>query len=283
MLIPGLVPAANAYSGKGFVRGNPQRQARVVLPMYRSGLDAKHKGGALAAVAALHAGLALALLHLTGTVDLADVQEGLSVFDVTEAAPPPPEPPPPPPRQVQREQPTEKEGGSAPRNIRSEATPVVAPPPRVEVPTTPPIAASETPRQGIDPTQGASDVRGPGTGAGGTGRGTGSGAGGDGTGGGGGGAIAAVRARLATRPLRGRDFPPHILEAWPAGASIYMRHRVDANGVIVECIVDSGTGDAAIDKQICDITRQKLRYRPGLDRNRQRVADWAGYGQRPPR
>jgi hypothetical protein len=92
-----------------------------------------------------------------------------------------------------------------------------------------------------------------------------------------------VRTRLATRPLRGRDFPPHILEAWPAGASIYMRHRVDANGTIVECIVDNGTGDSAIDRQICEITRQKLRYRPGLNRNRQRVADWAGYGQRPPR
>jgi periplasmic protein TonB len=251
--------------------------------MYRSNLDAKHKGGALAAVAALHVGLAIALLHLTGTVDLTDVQEGLSVFDVTEAPPPPPPEPPPPPRQVQQEKPKEKEGGSAPKNIRSEATPVVAPLPRVEVPATPPIAASETPRQGAAPTQGASDVAGPGTGSGGTGTGTGSGSGGVGPGGGGGGGIAAVRARLATRPLRGRDFPPHILDAWPAGASIYMRHRVDADGNIIECIVDNGTGNAAIDKQICDITRQKLRYRPGLNRNRQRVADWAGYGQRPPR
>ena len=254
--------------------------------MYRSGLDTKHKSGALAAVTALHVGLGLALLHLTGTVDLSDVQEGLSVFDVIEAAPPPPEPPPPPPpREVQKEKPKEKEGGSAPKNIRSEATPVVAPPPRVEVPAQTPIAASETPRQGTDPTQGASDVRGPGTGAGGVGTGTGSGSGGAGPGGGGGGAIAAVRARLATRPLRGRDFPPQILEAWPPGAFINMRHRIDANGTIIECVVDpgEGTGDATLDKQICDITRQKLRYRPGLDRNRQRVADWAGYGQRPPR
>jgi protein TonB len=252
--------------------------------MYRSDLDTRHKGSAIAAVAALHAGLALALLHLTGTVDLTDVQEGLAVFDVIEAVPPPPvpPPPPPPPRESQAEKPKEREGGSAPKNIRSEATPVVAPKPRIEVPATPPIAASETPREGTAPTQGASDIAGPGTGAGGTGTGTGSGAGGGGPGGGGEG-LAAVRTRLATRPLRGRDFPPHILEAWPAGASIYMRHRVDANGTIVECIVDNGTGDSAIDRQICEITRQKLRYRPGLNRNRQRVADWAGYGQRPPR
>ena len=47
------------------------------------------------------------------------------------------------------------------------------------------IAASRTPRQGTAPTQGASDVRGPGTGAGGAGTGTGSGSGGNGPGGGG--------------------------------------------------------------------------------------------------
>src|SRR4051812_24042549 len=105
-------------------------------------------------------------------MDLADPQGALRVFDLRNAPPPPPPPPPPQPQQPQ---PKEKEGGSAPRNIRSQATPVVAPKQRIVPPPLQPIVASETPRQGTAPTQGASDVRGPGTGAGGAGTGTGSG------------------------------------------------------------------------------------------------------------
>ena len=249
--------------------------------MYRTDLDARHKSGAATAVIAIHVGLAIAFLHLSGTVDLTDPGAALRVFDVTEVEPPPPEPPPPPP-QAKNEKPKEKEGGSAPKNIKSEATPVVAPEPKVEVPTEPKIAASETPREGTAPTQGASDVRGPGTGAGGQGTGIGSGLGGSGTGGGGDG-LATVRTRLATRPLRGRDFPPELLDAWPPGAHVQTRVRVDASGFIIECIVDRGTGNPALDSQICAIMRARLRYRPGIDRYGRRVADWAGYGQRPPR
>src|SRR5437763_4145024 len=105
----------------------------------------------------------------------------MRVFDLT--APPPP--PPPPPQHRQQPKPKEKEGGSAPKNIKSEATPVVAPKPKIETPPVQKIAATETPRQGAAATQGASDVRGPGTGAGGAGTGTGSGSGGSGSGGGG--------------------------------------------------------------------------------------------------
>src|SRR5262245_47961760 len=117
---------------------------------------------------------------MSGRVDLADPQSILRVFDVNELTPPPP--PPPPLRRQQEPKPKEKEGGSAPKNIRSEATAVVAPKPEIETPTAQEIAASETPRQGTQPTQGASNVRGPGTGAGGVGNGTGSGAGGNGPG-----------------------------------------------------------------------------------------------------
>ena len=159
---------------------------------------------------------------------------------------------------------------------------MVAPKPRIEIPVPPKIAVSETPREGASPTQGASDVRGPGTGAGGIGTGTGSGGAGSGPGGGGQG-LAAVRTRLATQPLRGRDFPRQLLEAWPRGAWIRMRFRVDASGAIIQCIVDQGTGVPGIDSQVCAIARQRLRYRPALDRSGQRVADWAGYGQEPPR
>ena len=133
---------------------------------YRTDLNNRDKGGAIAAVIAVHAALLFALLHMSGRIDLGDPQSVMRVFDVGQ-----PPPPPPPPAQKQQPKPKEKEGGSAPKNIKSEATPVVAPKPKIETPPVQKIAAAETPRQGAAPTQGASDVRGPGTGAGGAGTG----------------------------------------------------------------------------------------------------------------
>ena len=243
--------------------------------MYRPSLNYRDRTGVIAGVVAIHAGLAFAFLHLSGTVDLIPEQADLQIFDVNR-----PEPPPPVVQEIQEKAP-EKEGEASPPNIKSEATPVVRPKPQVEVPAPPVIVASPTPNQGSAPTQGAAPVPGPGTGAGGIG--TGLGAGGSGSGRGGGGGLAAVRTRLATAPLRGRDFPDRLLDAWPRGAQAIMRLRVDANGVIVQCIMDRGTGDQAMDDEICAIVRQRLRYRPALDSNGRPVADWAGYRQEPPR
>jgi protein TonB len=249
--------------------------------MYRSDLQNRDKGGAIAAVIAIHAGLLFVFLHLSGKVDLSDPQAVMRVFDVNEVPPPQSTPEPPTPAE-ETERPKEQEGAASAENLRSQATPVVAPEPPIQLPIPVPVNTTQTPNEGAAATQGASDVPGPGTGAGGTGTGTGSGGAGSGTGGGGEG-LAATRTRLATRPLRGRDFPPQLLNEWPRGAWIRMRFRVDANGAIVQCIVDQGTGNSAIDSQVCSIVRQRLRYHPALNRNGERVADWAGYGQEPPR
>src|SRR3954469_15831558 len=155
--------------------------------MYRSDLNNRDKSGAIALVIGIHAALLFVFLHISGKMTLADPQSALKLFDIRNRERPPPPPPPP---QNQQPKPKEKEGGSAPKNIKSEATPVVAPKPRIVTPPVQPIPATETPRQGSAPTQGASDVRGPGTGAGGTGTGTGSGSGGNGSGGGGDGGVA---------------------------------------------------------------------------------------------
>ena len=141
--------------------------------MYRTDVNNRDRGGAIAAVLAIHAGLLLAFLHLSGRIDLVDPQSALKVFDVTQP------PPPPPPAAIAKPKPKDKEGGSAPKNVKSEATPVVAPKPKVEPQQPNPIVAAETPRQGNESTQGAS-TPGPGTGAGGTGNGSGSGSGGNG-------------------------------------------------------------------------------------------------------
>jgi protein TonB len=247
--------------------------------MYRSDLNNRDKGGAIAAVVGIHAALLFAFLHLSGRMNIADPQSVLQIIDVTRVQPPPP---PPPPQQSSRAKPKEKEGGSSPKNIKSEATPVVAPKPRIVTPPVQPVIASETPRQGVQATQGASNVRGPGTGAGGTGTGTGSGAGGNGSGGGGDGGIAEAP-RLATPVLRGRDIPRNLLDQWPSGVPVFLRLRVNPQGLVSECNVLRGTGNPAIDNAMCNIAHDRLRFRPALNRSGQAVAGWFGYAQRPPR
>ena len=246
--------------------------------MYRSDLNRRDKGGAIAGVVAIHVLLLFVLLHLSGKIDLGQPQSALRVFDLRDVPPPPP---PPPPTVTQRTKPKNKEGGSAPKNILSQATPVVAPKPRIITPPVQPIVASETPRQGADPTQGASDVRGSGTGAGGTGNGTGSGNGGNGSGGGGG--DVAEGPHLVTPVLRGRDIPRDTLDQWPRGATVFMRLRVDARGYVSECTVDRGTGLPAIDLTICNLAHERLRFRPAVNRSGQPVAGWFGYAQPAPR
>ena len=241
---------------------------------YRTDIGTRDRGGAIAAVIAIHAALLFAFLHLSGKIDLSDPQSALRTIDLRLL------PPPPPPVQHLQARPKEKEGASAPKNIRSQATPVVAPKPRVVTPPVQPIVASETPRQGASPTQGASEVRGPGTGAGGQGNGTGSGNGGNGSGGGG---DVAEPPRLVTPVLYGRDFPRDIVEQWPGRATVFMRLRVDARGYVSECTVDRGTGLPAIDARLCNVAHDRLRFRPALNRSGQAVAGWFGYAQPAPR
>jgi periplasmic protein TonB len=243
--------------------------------MYGADLNRRDRSGAVAAVIAIHAALLFALLNLSGKMDVASRQPVLSVFDLRDVPPPPP-----PSRQAEQRKPKNKEGGSAPKNIKSEATPVVAPKPRIDTPTVQQIIASATPRQGLSPTQGASDVRGPGTGAGGTGNGTGSGSGGNGPGGGG---EVAEGPHLVTPVLRGRDIPRETLDQWPRGSTVFMRLRIDPRGYVSECTVDRGTGLAAIDLTVCNLAYERLRFRPAVNRYGQAVAGWFGYAQPAPR
>ena len=246
--------------------------------MYRSNLNKRDKGGAIVAVTAVHVALLLALLNISGAMPLPGPEDVLRVIDINE----PPPPPPPPPQHRQQPKPKEREGGSAPKNIKSEATPVVAPKPKIVTPPVQKIAAAETPRQGTAPTQGASNVRGPGTGAGGLGTGTGSGAGGTGPGGGGdNGAVEPPH--LVTPVLGGRDIPRNMFIQWPHGATVFLRLRVDSRGFVSECAVDRGTGVAAIDATMCNLAYERLRFRPALNRSGQAVAGWFGYAQPAPR
>jgi protein TonB len=243
---------------------------------YRTDVNARDKGGAIAGVIAVHAVLLFALLSLSGTLDPAGPQSALKVIDLS--SPPPPPPPPPP---VHQSKPKPKEGASAPANIRSQATPVVAPKPRIVTPPVQRIVASDTPRHGTLSTQGASDTLGPGTGAGGAGNGTGSGGSGNGSGSGDNGV--ADPPHLATPVLTGRELPREIVDSWPGRATVFMRLRVDARGYVAECTVDRGTGVRSIDSALCNIAHDRLRFRPAVNRSGQPVAGWFGYAQPAPR
>lgn len=242
--------------------------------MYRTDLSNRDKSGAIAAVLAIHAAIAFALLRLSGQVDLQDMQDPLRVFEITEAIPPSPPPPPPPPQQAQQPKPKKEEGGSAP-NIKSEATPIVAPEPRI--PIVSPVAVSETPAQGTAPTQGAAAVRGPGTGSGGTGTGTGGGSG-AGSGGGGGGGVA-TQPRIV-RGIVGREYPPQIQRRWPRGGAIFLRLRIEPNGRPSQCDVMRSYGDPVADQWTCSLIMERGIFRPATNMRGQPVAAWYGYVQR---
>ena len=242
---------------------------------YRTDVNARDKSGAIVGVIAVHAVLLFALLNLSGTIDLTDPQSALKIIDLSNP------PPPPPPQPEQQARPKEKEGASSPTNVRSQATPVAAPKPRIKTPPVQKIVASETPKQGTQSTQGASNVAEPGTGAGGAGNGTGSGNGGNGSGSGDNGV--ADPPHLATPVLGGRDIPRELLDQWPPGAPVFLRIRVSPQGFVSECNVLRGTGNPQIDNMMCNIAHDRLRFRPAVNRYGQAVAGWFGYAQRPPR
>ena len=220
------------------------------------------------------------LLHLSGKMDLPGTDSVMRVFDLRQ-------PPPPPlrPRRSRSSSRSRRRRRADRRrpNIRSEATPVQAPKPKIVVPPVPQIAASRRRAQGTAPTQGASDIAGTGTGAGGVGNGTGSGA------------AATGRAAAATAAVAE---PPHLVNAgahrprFPARHARAMagrRDRVPAPaGRCARLCQRNAPSIAApaspsIDSAMCNLAHDRLRFRPALNRSGQPVAGWFGYAQRAPR
>ena len=127
-------PGAFSCPDRGDSAATAQQYAALTgTLMYRSNLNSRDKGGAIAGVIAVHAGLLFALLHLSGRIDLADPQSVLRVFDVTEVPPPPPPRPDIPKPAEKAQKPKEREGAASPPNLKSQATPVVAPKRRADL------------------------------------------------------------------------------------------------------------------------------------------------------
>ena len=214
------------------------------------------RSAALTALAVMALGAAL----LSGF----DVALPIETHDVSRLlafeTPPPPKPPaekPPPPRH----HPAEREGASAPPNLRSRATPVEAPPPLLPPMQPPPVTVAPVAATGLDARSGAALVAGPGTGAGGVGTGTGSGARGDGPGAGG-------TAAVQLNELRPRDLPAaaRVAVAGETGVLVVtFKLTVGPNGRVQDCQLLRSSGNAVVDAGTCQAAIGKLRFRPERD------------------
>jgi len=248
--------------------------------MYRPTTSRRDRAVTIAAVAAIHAALGYAFLNMSGTLNEVGLQENLQIFDIANPPPPPPpiveKPPEPEPAKPRKE-----EGAASPKNIESKASPVVVPKPRLVISVAPRVVAAITPDTGAAPTQGASDVVGPGTGAGGLGTGTGSGGAGSGPGGGGTGGTETRPTVVEQTKLSMRDYPPGAARAWPRNGRVFVAVRVQLDGRATDCKVNRSSGNPAIDADTCRLVMAKVRFNPARDRQGRPYVDWYGYVQAP--
>lgn len=220
----------------------------------------------------LRAGVGVGLVHLllgyalvTGLAAqvVHKVSGALKTFDV--ASPLPPRPPIAPPEAASKA----AEGEASPANVRSRATPLIAPPPRVRLKSPPPIPAAPKPAPvpGNDRTAGSAPIPGPGTGSGGVGNGPGSG--GYGLGEGAGGAARAVR---TSGRLDNADYPRSALRSGAEG-TVSVRYTVGTDGRVSACAVTRSSGHAELDATTCRLIELRFRYRAARDRTGAPVAE----------
>jgi protein TonB len=213
------------------------------MSSYTGTADRPERAKAIAAVVAVHVALAAVILTgLNGRVVRAAV-ETLKTFDVR--LPPPPPPPPPPaakPHQM-------KKPAGAPAR-KAEATPIVAPQPRIPVQS--PIPAAKIAGTGSASTSGAGTS------------GTGTGAGGSGNGPGGGGDYSRFTPARLIRNLTRGDYQQLAAGRLPAGRAM-LALRVEPSGVPSNCRVVRSSGDSVVDGGLCPLVVNRLRFRPALD------------------
>ncbi|NJC34250.1 protein TonB [Sphingomonas jejuensis] len=205
-------------------------------------------------VAGVHLIVGWALLVGLKVSTASIIGPALSLFDLPATAPPDPPPPVRPDPVPSRA----AEGAAAPPNIRSSATPIVAPPTPLPQPS--PVIAAPVAGALFDPTQGAAERPGPGTGAGGEGDGSGSGRYGDGGGAGG----DETPPRWRRGRIRVRDYPEGLGEAGIQG-SVEVRFTVAVTGRVTDCAVTRSSGSAVLDNTTCRLIVERFRFDPSRD------------------
>ena len=207
----------------------------------------KDRWKAIAAVAAVHVVLGAVIVTGLNVEIVGRAIERLETFDISLPKPPPEEPPPPlEPNRAKLEE------GAAGR--KAEPSPIVAPEPRIEVPTRQEVVAAPVAGTGTASSAGAA-ASGTGTGAGGSGAGRGGGGAGDGAG--------MTPARLV-RNLSRSDYRRLTGGRMPAGQA-GLAIRVNRSGVVDSCRVEHSSGDSVIDAGLCPLISARLRFDPARD------------------
>lgn len=208
--------------------------------------------------AALGAGAVQALLIYALVIGLsfhlpAALDEGLALFTVAPPALPPARTVP------ERHRSHRREGAAAPRNLRSQATEIVAPPPIVPLPVTSPVIAAPVAGTGAQASQGASDLPGPGTGSGGIGTGRGSGGSGNGDGDG-----FDTPPRWKKGRIQDSDYPRAAADAGASG-TVSVRYLIERDGRATHCVITRSSGNLDLDETTCRLIEQRFRYDPWRD------------------
>ena len=232
---------------------------------YHRGAETAERLKAAAGVIAVHAGLAAVILTGLNVDTVSRAVERLQTFDITPDKPPPPPEPPPPPKPDES---SAAKDEAAPANIKSEATPVVAPVPRIELPTPAPINTAPKPADGAQRTSGASTMAGAGTGAGGQG----SGRGGGGTGGLGAGSGAGFTPAQRISRIPNREYRRLVAASGRRSGSVGITLKVNTDGRPSHCRVARSSGDPAVDGLMCQMAIHHVRFRPARDPHGQPVA-----------
>ena len=218
------------------------------MPGYRADPSRPDKAKAVAGVALVYAVVVgAALLMPSDSPLMTGGEEPTVLIDVKEL----PKPQPPPEEQAAN---AEQEEGAAGK--KAEPTPVVAPRPKIEVPTKPPVAAAPVAGTGAATTAGAATAgTGPGAGGSGTGR------GGGGSGGGGIGTEARLLGGNSSR------LPSRLLRVFAADRGYgHLLLTVSEAGKVSDCSVLQTTGNAQVDQALCDLMVRQSRWAPARDR-----------------
>ena len=217
------------------------------MSSYRSTVDRPEKAKAIAAVVAVHVGLAFIILSGLNVGVIRHAVDRMTTINIRE---PPPPPPVEPRKPAPKPQPMKKPEGAAAR--KAEPTPVVAPQRRLLIPS--PVPAAKVAGTAAAATSGAATA------------GNGTGAGGAGTGLGGGGYADYSRftpARLVRNLSRG-DYRMIAAGRLPAGWAM-VSLRVEPTGQPDNCRILRSSGDPSVDAGLCPLIMQRLRFLPALD------------------
>ena len=214
---------------------------------------------ALAGVLLVHAGLAAVILSGLHVDMVETTLDRLRTFDIIE----PPAPPPPPPPSPTPERAKEEEGAAG---KKAEPTPVVAPEPKIVVPTKSPVVAAPIAGTGSAPSAGAA-LSGTGTGAGGSGTGRGGGGSGD--------FSRFTPARMLNK-IPDREYRRISGGRIPRGSAT-IAFQVLPSGRMSGCRVVRSSGDLAVDDIVCDAAAKYLRFSPARDPDGRAIAQDMSY------